>query len=425
MPIEHKAQPAKVERTSLPPLPVHSWQMRKEHRPRQWVILTLPFREAIQVVEPRYYDFAKDAGEQRPVIDSWVNKLRKEMEKDAFAPASWSACLRVSQKQKSVFNEDGTVTIHVGNSPIPLEDGNHRGQAMLKDYAMAQKNGDQETVELIENCDITILIYLEPERSQQTFRALQEGKRMSPDLLALRDMRNKNASPEQSMSLRVAMELNVNKDSHLFGKVNIEGPAPNMIGVRVATTSSSSELSCSIMGGVRIALAFKKKDEWLQQCYVEAWDAIQHATEQTGLNYSDQPMSGVLVNGSILCPLGHPGGKKGGTTLITGIGNMWAYMKAVKGLDTLEGEERQHLASTVDEVFDVSSSGGLGAPYKRVLMGKFAKIYFESILLEDDEKPRTGMVRASHGIPAPLMNDLMSPGAFGPKEKEEAELASA
>lgn len=407
---------AKITPVSLPPLRVATWQINPKYRPWRWVVHTMPFREAITIFRPREYDFVANVGEQRPKIEAWVSRLRRIMDDDDFAPAMWSACLRPAQLTKVEWHNDGTITINTGTTPIALIDGNHRGQAMLKYYAIAEKKGDTVAMELLDKCDISIQIYLEPDRARKTFRALQEGKKVSPDLLALQKLRDDDVSPQSDLAFKAAMSLNGNKDSHLAGKIGTGGTVTNMIGIKTAMTDSSSELSCSILGGANIAVEFKKDPDWLEKCYVEAWDAVQHATDQSG-EFMGRAMASCLMAGKVLCPLGWVGGKKGGTTLISGICNMWAYMKAVKAVKEMGDGERNYLAGCVDQVFNFVNDGGLNAPQKRTLMGRFAGAYFQPIVLNEGEKPKAGKVAAaSNGVPLPLYNHLMSPSAFGPKK---------
>jgi hypothetical protein len=414
-------------------LPLHTWQVSKKHKPRQWVLITLPFREAMELFEAREYDMDKRAGEQRPSIDSWINKLRREMEVEAFAPAIWSACLRDSQRRRMVVNPDGTVTLTVtSQSPFALIDGNHRKKAMMKLFALAEKKQDQETMDLVDACQISVQVYLEPERSLKTFQALQEGKKVSPDLLAIQKFQDAK-TPEEEVGLRVAVALNQHRDSHLKGVIGFIGPITNLLGVRTALTDSPSELACSIMGGVNIAFHFQKAKSgkeaveaasaWLQQCYLEVWDAVQNHTDQSVDGFG-QPIASVLMPGKMLRPLGYPGGRKAGTTLINGLANMWAYMKGVRGHDKMSVVERNHFTACVDQIFDLPNTGGLGGPQKRTLMGQFAREYFDPIVLSADEKPRAGKVSASDSIPRELRNHLMTPGAFGPVSTEASSLPS-
>jgi hypothetical protein len=402
---------SKTPSVEFPALRIHQWQTNPKHPARRWVSLTIPFSEAVELFQAREYDFAKDSGEQRPLTKSWISQLRKRMETDEYVPAPWSACLRPSHDKRAEWHENGTVTLKIDpKDPISLIDGNHRKHGVIKLYEFAQKRGDVATMELINQCDITVLIYLEPKRSRENFQALQEGRKVSGDLL---EVQKKRKDP----LFVLAWSLHNNDKSHLNSRISFNGQATNMLGFKTAITKTASELSCSLRGVMHIAKAFGHDGKWAEACYVEAWDAVKNATEKTDV--VGVQMASVLLSDKYLCPLGYDKGKKGGTTLINGVCNMWAYLKAVKKLKDMPESERIYLANTVDEVFDFPKSGGLDAPKKRTLMGSFARAYFASIVLEDGEKPKAGKVAASDGIPIQLTNDLMTPSAFGPPRSSD------
>jgi hypothetical protein len=412
-------------------LPVHKFQIRPNARPETWVILTLPFAEAITLLEARTYDILRNRGEQRELNIAWTRKLARDMAAGNYTPAGWSACFRKSHADDATFNEEEeTVTFKV-SPKIPLAhiDGNHRGRALLNLIESAKKvldspkslAGDkdiaQEMIDLVNQCDITVQIYLDPKRVHDYFGNLQDGRPLSRDQKRVRAIRNKKGIPPEKqpvadMSLAVALRLGRNKDSHLDGRVALGESTTNLVSLNTLTSGSASEMSCSIFGGAEIAIHYGQKAEWLEQCYVEAWDVVEHMTSAPD---GKESIPNVLLPDRILCPLGRYNGRKGGSTLIVGIGNMWAFYKAFIGRKEATAADKERLAACIDDVFDDHFPGGLGAPLKRSLMGRFARRLFEGIVLGEEEPEKPGKVAGKGGVPVPLLR-LISESAFGIKK---------
>jgi hypothetical protein len=399
----------------------HQWQLSAKHTPRRWILLTLPFSEARHWFEVKRYNYLNNTGEQRDAIAAWVSTLRREMLADNFTPAGWSAGIRPSHAKSLVIDEKtkmATVTVSQ-NSKFAHIDGGHRGAAMLKILEAAEKAKDQATIDFINSCEVTIQIYLDPNRLKKDFTNLQEGRPVSKAQRRIMKIKNKSFGKDQpicDLALAVGTEMNRTVTSHLSGQVAFDASATNKMGIDTLTTQGASELACSIYGGAKIALHAGKDAAWLLNTYVEAYEAIkQHCAAEP--DAPDTPA--VLARGKILSPLGVFDGKKGGSSLILGIGNILAWRKVATNHNKATDADKQLLANITDDVFgDELSEGGLDAPRKRRLIGDFTMQYLADLVLEPGAAPVAGMYPGNEGIPQPLI-DLLAPSAFGLKKKKK------
>jgi hypothetical protein len=399
----------------------HQWHLSTKHMPRRWISVTLPFSEARQWFEIKVYNYQRKTGEQRETIKSWVSTLKREMLGDNFTPAGWSAGIRPSHAKSMAIDEKtkmATVTA-TQNSKFAHIDGGHRGVAMLKILEAAEKAKDQKLVEMLNNCEITIQIYLDPTRLKKDFTNLQEGRPVSKAQRRIMKIQNKSfgdVQPIYDLALAVGELMNKTVTCHMCGQVAFGDSATNKVGIDTLTTSGASELACSVFGGAKIALHASKDANWLLETYVEAYDAIkQHCATEPEV--PDSPA--VLSRGNILSPLGVFDGKKGGSSLIIGVGNMLAWRKVAMGHVNATDIDKQLLANITDDVFgEERSEGGLDAPRKRRLIGDFATQLLADLVLDPDEEPVAGKFPGNEGIPQPLI-DLLAPSAFGIKKTKK------
>jgi hypothetical protein len=404
----------------------------------------MKFREARNWFAAQEYDFVRNTGEQRPENAQWSATLRRRMEADEFAPACWSAGLRKSHRDRLEFPGDGTVVLHVNRrNPLPHIDGNHRCKAMMamlnraeavlarEKASEAERQQARDTIDHVDNCDVLVQVFLEPERTRATFQALQEGKKVSADLTGLQKQRDEK-DPVRRMAGDVALALNKSTASHLYGHVATTSSAVNMIGFKTLKADSASELACSTFGGAKIAVANGWGMDTLQATYEEAWHIVREFTAAE--EYGGEQVPSVLLPGKLLCPLGPFSGKKGGTSLIVGVGNMLAWYKGHKGRDKATTDDMKTFAASIDAILDQPAAGGLDAPKKRSIMALFAGDVFEraGVMLEPGERPKAGKVGARDGVvtylgeerevrlPAPLV-DLLAPSAFALKPLRKAD----
>jgi hypothetical protein len=402
----------------------HTWQVGAKHKPRRWMSVTLPFSEARRWFEVKPYDYKNNTGEQRAQIKAWVSTLKREMLADNFTPAGWSAGIRPSHEKTLVFDEKTrmvSVTV-TQNSKFAHIDGGHRAAAMLTILELALKQKDQDAVDRINACEVTIQIYLEASRLKTDFTNLQEGRSVSKAQRRIMKIKNRNVSRQEQpicdMALSVGTDMNKTLTSHLCGQVAFDASATNKMGIDTLTTQGASELACSIYGGAKIALHASKDAAWLLNTYVEAYEAIKQHCEAE----PDAPDSpAVLARGKILSPLGIFDGKKGGSSLILGIGNILAWRKVATGHNKATDADKKLLANITDDVFgEELSEGGLDAPRKRRLIGDFTMQFLADLVLEPGADPVAGMYPGNEGIPQPLI-DLLAPSAFGLKKKKKSD----
>ncbi len=401
------------------------WLLNDEHTPRRWLSVTMPFMEARQWFEVKVYRITakSDSGEQRAQIDQWVSRLRREMQADNFTPAGWSAGIRaVHLPSLKIDEKKGTASFEVtSNTKMALIDGGHRMAAMSALLKQATEKGDEALVEAIQTCDVTIQIYLDPERLKRDFINLQQGRPVSGAQVRVMKIKNKAVDRKEDqkiwdMALTVATRLNKdNKDSHLFGQVGMDASVTNKIGIDTLTTDSASERACSLFGGCSFAIKYGRDARWLENTYVEVYKAI---LEHCEADAEDADSPHVLSTGMLLSPLGPFAGKKGGTSLIVGIGTMFAWLKIILGREKgATKDDLVRLARIVDEVFgEETQEGGLDAPRKRRLMGEFTRALMADVVVKPGEEIRPGKYAAQEGIPT-IIFETIPPSAFAAKKR--------
>lgn len=425
------AAPSSVTPVSAPAAEAHTyrekvrtWKVNPKGKGRQYIVLTIPYREARQITEVVQYDDKRGRGEQRGLIAPWVATLRSAYVNDDYTPAAWYACLTPAIEKGLKFegkNDKNVILTIPEGEQLPLIDGQQRNGALDRLYSEAEGRDDQAALMTILDTDVTLIVYLTGDAKDRraNFLHLQEGKPVSRQLLQTLRVRASD-DPTELFAYQTAKALAANNQSHLFQLVGF-GNDTAQISVHTITTSGGSESATSIYGGAEIARHYGLTTEWLVNTYIEAYQAI---VSRAGTVEMDDGLGGkqqwpsLFLDKFPLTPLGQWSGSKGGSALIIGVGNMLAYLK---GLQEHHGDatddDLDELVRACNEVFASPLPNGLSAPDKRRLMGDFARSLFHDFLLEDGDEPQEGLLASDDGIPKPL-TDLLSRSTFGLRRAE-------
>jgi hypothetical protein len=281
----------------------------------------------------------------------------------------------------------------------------------------------------IDSIPITALIFLDPDKTTQDFINQQKGLTIKKAQLESMELKagiypEKLREPKQ-MAHNIGIKLFRNKDSFLFGQISFDSNSTSTFSINVLSAHQGSVVGNKLYGGALISKAaetsFKaaKQPKWMSDMYVAAYQAIltfgtQETTQELGEEIS---VPSLFVPGNALCP-SNLGGKKGGTEMLIGIGNMLAARCMFLGHETPTEDDLKRLAQCAEEVYLVDASGNLSDPRKRELLQVFARLFFEDVIESQD-------LVEYQGIPQELI-DILSYSTFqlkppGGKAGEEPE----
>jgi hypothetical protein len=356
--------------------------------PRRYIVATLPFRQAREVMRAEVYKAATGRGEQRARVASHVRQLRKEMAAGQFTPASVAAGTRLRHRKAVALSQvSGREVARLQISPddpLPLVDGQQRFGA-IEEWA-------EDKPEALD-APITVLVFLDGD-TQRDFLNLQLGKPVDTShLLSLRvsagACKDKDR-PQYEAAMECARALAATPRSDFYRQIKFD--SGNQFGLPVKTlfASGSSDLSSSLLGLARVGLAANiptnQRTTWMVEAVCDAAAALrQHAP-------------GLLEAGSVLAP--PPDHSKSSATMLIGVGVLLAFRLHALGKTRADDEDCIRLAESASRTLAVQAGKKFSAPHKRTLLGEFARDF-----LADLPGP-------SHaGIPAALFG-LFAPSAY-------------
>lgn len=398
---------------------VGEWYIGKGTPRRKWISIEVPYGEIKQLVRIEQYDATTQKGVQRGEVESWQKKLVKEMLAGVFTPTPWAAGVRKSHIKDLTIEKgkDIALTINSGTPLISL-DGQQRWGAMERIYKLA----DVEQRKDIDTTDITVIIYLDPDRLNADFIGINAGKSIDKthlgSLKLKAGMLSKEDKPVMEYAVKMASILNDDKESPFEKQIKFDSRGTQPLALASITTLGKSDIGTSLSAGAKLGLykPFNKEAEWMASMYVEAYKAILEYDEKNEvrneLDGTIHKICNLLQYGKFLCPL-HKGGKKGGASLMIGIGNVLAYRMIKLGLDKPIPKEGKHLVDCLEDVFDGPIAGNLGGGTKRQLLGTFTRLYLADMVrtsVEDEDDPKK--VDSRDGIPMELI-ELWSPSTLG------------
>ncbi len=279
---------------------------------------------------------------------------------------------------------------------------------------MMRAAADTDTQKMIDADDITMLILLDYRKAD--FDNLQEGRPVNKShRLSMRlkeGLIDEKKRPGLEFSQKVLYLLNENPESHLHKQVKFDSGSTAPLEFSSLAATGGSDLGTSVYGGARISLydnndyasfstGKQRTPEWLASMYVAAFQAIHKHGDTVEFKH---PVTGevvlipsVLQQNYPLCPT--PGGTKGGSSLLNGLGNMLAFRMAWQGKDEPQPKDLKHFVECVQDTFGLELDGNFGGPFKRQLLGAFAQRYFADILQSDGEEENTKKLTPIGEIP--------------------------
>lgn len=394
------------------------WTGGKE-KPRRWITVEIPFRDACRVIKIETFDSETGKGIQRAGIESWQKSLSKKMETGVFTPNPWSAGVSKSHIKGLTIEVGKVLELEVSpRNPLTSLDGQQRWGGM--EILRKKFESDPDRRKALENSTITFPVYLDPEYTHADFQNLQYGRPVDKSHMLSMELAHNSIPDEKKPFLKLAEKtarlINEATNSPFAGRIKFDSRDEAPLALKSLLTLGASDISTSIGGGAKIAHHFKKDAAWLANMYVGAFVAIEKfGTKDEVESELDDTVAKVptlLRKGKLL----YPRGKKGSSSLLIGIGNLVAYRMARQNKDDIKPADAKKLVECLEDIFDKEINGNLSGPDKRRMMGQFCSRYFADIvrMSEEDEGDTKKVESLSyHGTAWPYeLVELLSKSSF-------------
>jgi hypothetical protein len=340
---------------------------------RDYVVVTLPFKQAHALFRPDYFNGGTGKGEQRKVVESHKKKLVREFAGHAYTPTPFGVGLSKKQQAECVVvdGDDVTITIEDGKY-LKRTDGNHRDGSLLELLEKAREDGNESLASLIENAPVTTMIYLNGD-PQEDFINLQSGKTVDANHLLTMKLRRKGLGEklqgDMERALEIARLLTTTDASPFHTYIQLDTRGTAWLKFNSIAARGSSDLSTSLLGLARVAPS--ASPAWLASVVCAVSNALS-LDENSGLTGEGMPLA-------------HPReGVVGSACLLVGVAICVAYRLSLRPVEERDlGEE--DLAAIVDAADKALGrpADDLSAAAKRRLIREFAISYFSGLGEED------------------------------------------
>lgn len=378
---------------------------------RAFGVLQWKFGEIEEFTKVYVFNPQKSEGEQRHIVDSHAQALKRDILAGVFTPTAVS-CNLYKVHKSALVEKDGNFSLEVSaKAPLPMTDGGHRVEAVRRvrneftakrDEALAkvklalgkenrevaeQQQGVadfyENAIAMVAELPFVVMLYLDGE-SKVDFLNFQRGKTMDKNHgFAIQAKAGLLDDEDAQRALAVAGKLNTDKASPWYNIIRFDSQKKKNcdLPVKSLCSTSSSDISTSLVGLARVChpLGYESYES-MKELVVDTYTAILKEAPE-------------LLEKAPLLSF-KDGGTVGGATLLLGMATMFGYRMAITGKDPAD-EDYVHLAMSARAVFGAASSEVSG-PDKRRLMGEFARVYFED---HDCDK--------HEGVPLGLLGDGM------------------
>jgi hypothetical protein len=345
---------------------------------RAYADVSLPYRQAVEFVQPVRYNAQTGKGEQRELLPSHAKKLHSEMVGGTYVPTQMTASLRENHRQNLSLDAAAcTFDLLVKvDDPLPQTDGSHRyaGLALrvreLKDKlaraSAEEKSALEASLDEVMNLPIGVRIFFDGD-PQQDFLALQQGRTV--DAAHLLSMKIQKGVTQGDTPYKLAFDAANHLNKHMgpfhglirFDSQDEKGALVKRLPISTLCTRAASDLSTSLVGLAKVGSEFGANARFLAGCVKAAHETLQ------------QQYPSVLEAAKVITPVMN-GGTKGSATMLLGVGLCLAYrlLTQERKLDEA-GEDLTRLVESVARTLDRPVEGNFSAQTKRVLMGEFAR----------------------------------------------------
>jgi hypothetical protein len=329
------------------------------------------------------------------------------MRAGTFTPTVVSAALDKHHRERLVLDEAaGTFSIEVeSQDPLLSVDGNHRFEALgilakQLDTELGKAEGDEERDRLkkwltqLMNLPVTVVVYFDGDPAID-FVNLQKGKPVDAShLKSLALLTGLDKDPASKLAHETARVLNRDNRSPFREHVRFDSRGCKALPISSLTATGASDLATSLLGLARVGKAHNKDAKFLAAALTDAFQALED--KSTALPEGE----GILEEGKLLTPVKNQG-KKGSSTLLTGVGLCLAYRLVALSKDAADEVDLRRLVDAAEHTLNGTVEGNLSGPGKRELMRKFAREYFADLPGDRHQ-----------GVPVDLLR-LLSCSAFG------------
>jgi hypothetical protein len=338
---------------------VNVWKLGNAER--KYMVVTLPFKQAREILKARYFSVDSGEGEQRGAVASHVSNIRKDMENDKFSPTPAAAGLTDASLQGMQL-KDNIATVVV-TEPLPLLDGGQRFGAL---EALLEKD-KQEVLDL----PITFSLYLDT-RNKENFLNAQKGRPVDKaHMLSLQvgaSLNNTKIGPYLSKAMDIARILYNDEKSPFYKLIKFDTQSKAPYPISTLCAKGASDLATSLVGLAKLAEKFGKDTTWAANAITTIYQAVKDKAPE------------LLQLGKVLTP--PPEGSRGSATMWIGLGTLLAYHWALpeyKDKEFIEGTGVDKLVETAKKSCDHMIRGNFAGPKKRSLMGDMAYSYYAEV----------------------------------------------
>ncbi len=413
---------AEKKEVELKGLVVRHFHMGGPEKPRVWATAEIAFKDIRKIVKIEEYDSETGKGFQRGGIEAWMKKLSGYMDRNEFTPNSWAAgVLKSHLKDLGAIEPGRKIDSWKISSTVPLVslDGQQRWGAM--EILRRKYEADPVRLKAIDESIITVTIFLDPEFTRKDFLNLQSGKAVDSSQMLSMKIRegviDEAKQPILMLAQTTARIVNSDNTSPFHKRIKFDSGDVAPLALNSLLTLGASDIGTSIAGGAKIAIQFKKDAKWLASMYTTSFHAIEKYGEKSEVESAIDDSVHKIVNVLDKKKLLYPQGKKGSSSLLIGIGNVFAYRMAKMPRDEPRPQDLKQFVEAVEDTFNEEVNGNLSGSDKRRWMGIFLDRYTSDFTRrtaddESDKKKVDAYTNGSSFWPVDLI-DILSKSAFG------------
>lgn len=397
-------------------------------------VQSLPFSEASELIMAVGYNGQTGKGQQRELVAAHVRTIEAEMEAGTFTPTPVSAALEKRHAQNLKLNDDGTFSLTVDSrDPLLHTDGGHRFAALtkvvkkLREKLEAGAGKEKEKFERwlaqAESLPMTVTVYFDGNPAKD-FVNLQAGRAVDRShILAMSIQAKMVADPASKLAFAVAKLLHNHESSPFRDYIKFDSRGSKPLPISTLCAKGASDIATSLIGLAKVGLADDEGCEAskLANVVTSAYKALQ-AAEEVVKRDGD---AGVLEYGKVLTPMSNEG-TKGSSTMLVGLSTCLAYRMSVNGNTIPDDDDLDALVAAAYLTLDVQVKNNFSGPYKRTMLGTFAKEFFlKTDVPKHDDIPvellRTLSCSAFGVSPLPKVKKSRAAAATAPEEDELVE----
>lgn len=384
---------------------IHIWQMFD--RKRTYGEITLPYAQAAKLTRSTAFSGLTGKGQQREIVPAHLKKIKSAMQQGEYTPAGASVNLTKQHLDSlEVKGDRFSLAVDEGN-PLLLTDGGHRMAALAQiveslevKLSAAQTDDDKERfgrwLKQARETEVTFTVFLDGD-AQRDFVNLQMGRPVdAAHMLSLKVQQRLVDDPAQKQAFDLAKVLHKQEGSPFCGIIRFDSRGVAPLPVSTVCAPRASDLGTSLVGLAKTGAVQgdARGVDWLAKVMCDTFKAIK---DFDGEDHDESP---IFDTGKVLTPVCNSG-KKGSACMLIGVAACLAFRLAKAGRTAANKEDLARVVDNVRAKLNEPVAGNFSGPFKRKLLGGFARAYFADLDLPKHE-----------GVPVSLL-EALSASTFG------------